>query len=261
MTSQKRSLVNLYFNLVLAISLSSCQATPAPLPILPTFNMLIPTASMTATTVIEQPSASPSPSMTSTPVEQASPTETQTIIPTDTPTDTPVICRPPNGHHGWVVYTVQAGDTLFSLAVSTNTNVEEIQKANCITGTIIYNGQPLYLPFIPVYVPPASTVVPPTAPPPGDPRIDVDPGSGTAGTTFTLKIKDFDAFAVITVKIEPSGGVPIVPIPPFNITMDATGNLDYEWVSRVDLAIGFYVVRPYRPDGTQGKSGTFVIVP
>lgn len=259
MTSQKRSLVNLCFNLALAILISSCQATPATLPILPTFNMLIPTASMTATTLIEQPSASPSPSMTPMPViEQASPTETQTIIPTDTPTDKPVICIPPNGHTAWLVHTVQAGDTLSSLAVSTKTNVEEIQKANCITGTIIYNGQPLFLPFVPVYVPPASTVVPPTAPPPGDPRIDVDPGSGTAGSTFTLQIKDFDAFAVISVKIETSDGILITT---FNITMDAKGNLDNEWVSPVDLEIGFYVVRPYRPDGTQGKSGTFVIVP
>lgn len=260
MTSQKRSLANLCFNLVLAIFISSCQATPAPLPILPTFNILIPTASMTATTVIEQPSASLSPSMTPMPViEQASATETP--MPTDTqsiiPTNTSVVCIPPNGHNGWVIYTVQGGDTLFSLATSTNTSVEEIQKANCITGTIIYNGQPLYLPFIPVYVPPASTAVPPTAPPPGDPRIEVDPGTGTAGKTFTFKIRDFHPFDVVTVIVKTSAGVEVYRS---SVTMDISGNFDYPWASPAGLAPGPYVVWPFGLDGNPGKSGSFLVI-
>lgn len=97
---------------------------------------------------------------------QPSATELYTPTSTDTPipsTDTPTPCSPPTD---WVAYTVQSGDTLYSLAQKTNTTVDEIQRANCMAGaTTIIVGQVLYLPILPptnTPVPPTNTPLPPT---------------------------------------------------------------------------------------------------
>ncbi|MBN2006988.1 MAG: LysM peptidoglycan-binding domain-containing protein [Anaerolineae bacterium] len=75
-------------------------------------------------------------------------TATPTITPTPgaTPTvdTTPSGCPPPP--EGWIVYTVQSGDTLYRISKMYNTSVDEIMTANCITDVKIYVGQNLYVP-------------------------------------------------------------------------------------------------------------------
>jgi len=120
-----------------------------------------------------------------------------------------------------VPYTVQAGDTLYSLAVRTGTTVARIQQANCLQGTIILIGQTLYLPTVPAppvaaasstaeqdKVPPPPPPPPPTitvekaeAPGPGEPRLAIDPFSGPAGTVHTIEITGFGSGETIAVEL------------------------------------------------------------
>jgi hypothetical protein len=81
-------------------------------------------------------------------------------------------CRVPSG---WVTYAVQSGDTLYEIALTTGTTVAELQSANCMTTTIIWVGQRLYVPRLPRKIatptkaptrslPPPVTQEPPPAP-------------------------------------------------------------------------------------------------
>jgi LysM repeat protein len=64
--------------------------------------------------------------------------------PTTTPEET---CGPPPG---WVYYTVQYGDTLYSISEMVGASIIELQIANCMVGqTDIRAGQRLYVPFVP----------------------------------------------------------------------------------------------------------------
>ena len=81
------------------------------------------------------------------------------------PTVTVVPCGPPAG---WVrAYTVQRGDTLFSIALSYNLTYPQLQRANCMgSSTTIYAGQRLWVPNVPTRTPvPGITTLPdvPTA--------------------------------------------------------------------------------------------------
>ena len=81
--------------------------------------------------------ASPSPTNTS--VVSSTLTAITGIIPTpppsptiaspDEPTRTPASCQKPKG---WATYTVQAGNTLFAIALATNSTVDELRYVNCI---------------------------------------------------------------------------------------------------------------------------------
>lgn len=67
----------------------------------------------------------------------------------------------------WVSYTIHAGDTLFRLAIVTNTTVEEIKEANCKIIDDLAIGEILYLPSTPPLLPqtdnlPPSNPTPPT---------------------------------------------------------------------------------------------------
>lgn len=96
------------------------------------------------------PTYSPTPMLSETPIREAS----ATIPPTQGAS-----CGPPPG---WVLYTVQSGDTLYRLSRSVGVSVAEIQWANCLgNSTTIRNGQQLFLPRIP---PPP--LLPTTPPPP-----------------------------------------------------------------------------------------------
>ncbi len=93
------------------------------------------------------------------PAGQAQPSPASSLSPTS--------CQPPAG---WVAYTVQPGDTLYSLARQTGTSPEEIQRANCLSDVLIYVNARLYLPQYPPAPPPA----PPAAPAaPGAPAPEV----------------------------------------------------------------------------------------
>lgn len=92
-------------------------------------------------------------------------------LPQEPPPPQPICTGPPPE---WERYTVQKGDTLFSLARKRDSNVYEVVTANCLVGTRINAGQLIYLPpsgAIPTATPtelsPADAT--PTASPTGTP--------------------------------------------------------------------------------------------
>ena len=90
--------------------------------------------------------------MTVTSTASATPTLTQTGSPT------PTACVKTSY---WPQYIVQAGDWLSSIARATGSTVAELIQANCLTSTVIYPGQILYVPRLPVPTPtPTPTSVP-----------------------------------------------------------------------------------------------------
>lgn len=70
-------------------------------------------------------------------------------------------CGPP---FDWVFYTVQPGDTLFSLATRSGVSVSDVVFANCLPSTSISTGRRLYLPSLPS-APPLQPVVSPSPSP------------------------------------------------------------------------------------------------
>lgn len=78
------------------------------------------------------------------------PTVTSTTVPY---TPAPIPCHRP---YGWVAYIVQPGDTLYRLSLALGISQYQLQTANCMTGTYLYAGQVLYVPFIPVRTPTAT---------------------------------------------------------------------------------------------------------
>lgn len=93
--------------------------------------------------------------------------EGQSLYLPSLPTPTPCVASSPSG---WGTYSVQAGDTLSSLAGARGTTVEEVIEANCLSSTEIQVGQVLYLPLLPTPTPtptlfPTPTPVPQPAPP------------------------------------------------------------------------------------------------
>ena len=85
---------------------------------------------------------------------------------TSRPPATPVPCKPPSA---WVIYTVQAGDTLYHLSQVFGVSVAALQKANCLgSSTLLEAGQPLYVPAGPTRTPSPVPIVntnTPTFPP------------------------------------------------------------------------------------------------
>ncbi|MDY6876392.1 MAG: LysM peptidoglycan-binding domain-containing protein [Chloroflexota bacterium] len=102
---------------------------PSPTPFLPTIaSPSSPTASLPPSPPATEVATSP------TLVPSASPTLLSPLIPS---------CqRPP----GWIVYTVQPGDTLVSLAWRTGVTTYALMQANCLKTATIYSGQQVYLP-------------------------------------------------------------------------------------------------------------------
>ncbi|MBI5567099.1 MAG: LysM peptidoglycan-binding domain-containing protein [Chloroflexi bacterium] len=77
--------------------------------------------------------------------------------PTRAPTRYPVNCYPPPG---WPTYIVQWGDTLSRLSARYNVPITWLIQYNCLTSTVIYQGQRLYVPYaLPA---PTWTLPPPT---------------------------------------------------------------------------------------------------
>jgi len=81
-------------------------------------------------------------------------TSTFTVTPTDTvtatPTSTATSCVP---WSYWPIYWVQTGNTLTAIARFTSSTVRELMQANCLTSSLIYSGQKLYVPRLPVDTP------------------------------------------------------------------------------------------------------------
>ena len=76
----------------------------------------------------------------------ASPVPTLQPLPTQAPqtTSPPPACTPRND---WPVYTIQAGDTLYSIALRSETTVDTLVAANCLgDANVIREGQELRVP-------------------------------------------------------------------------------------------------------------------
>jgi LysM repeat protein len=146
-----------------------------------------PVATATFTAIPASPTTKPATSLPTLPTDTPSPlpaTSTPTpspLPPSDTPTQAVIIvtatslpaatpveatqggtCQPPSN---WIIYPVEVGDTLQSLAARTDSSVTELQKYNCLSSATLQPGQQIYLPF----VPPTPTSVPTatTTPRPG----------------------------------------------------------------------------------------------
>ncbi|MCL7452312.1 MAG: LCP family protein [Anaerolineae bacterium] len=104
-------------------------------------------------------------SLSSSPTTQPGPTAvTAQALPNPAPSPVPITpppCQPPQD---WVTYQVQEGNTLYSLAKDHGTDVEVLQRVNCLDDDVILVGQELYVP------PPAGTEARATEPslPPED---------------------------------------------------------------------------------------------
>src|SRR5512133_1005051 len=97
------------------------------------------------------------PAVNNTPTITVSPLPgTLPVILTATPTLEPTRCQPPSG---WSQYTVQAGDTLESLAAQAGLTVENLTTANCLRSPSLPVGSIVYLPV--VNTTPTETVPPP----------------------------------------------------------------------------------------------------
>jgi LysM repeat protein len=139
------------------------RATPTPTTVITATNTLMPSITPTDT-------STPTDTPTITPTFTPTPTPTPTRTPT--PTDTPWPCAdsPPED---WQPYTVQSGDTLYSLSRRHGTPVDSIMFYNCLQGTQLWADQQLYLPALPT----------PTFTPSPTPSITPSPTLGTPTPT------------------------------------------------------------------------------
>lgn len=133
----------LWLFLLFVLPISACRPNPP---------IVAVTPSATATRVL--PTANPTmvSALTAEATGQATPTETTAVAAT-TPTTTP--CAPPAD---WIPYRVRAGDTLYSLARLTDTEVADLISANCLESDLLAIDQPLTLPKLPPAPPPAAQV-------------------------------------------------------------------------------------------------------
>ena len=93
------------------------------------------------------------------------------------PTPSPVHCGAPQG---WVLYTVQQGDTLYSIGVARGVNVAQLQAANCMgNSTIIKIGQRIYVPNVPTVIPSSTATATPTPTPTLPPTLTPIPPTAT----------------------------------------------------------------------------------
>lgn len=107
-------------------------------------------------------------------------------VPRVDPTATEPLCGP---YPGWVQYTIQEDDTLYSLSQAFKTTVEKLQWANCLgNSTYIQAGQKIYVPNVPTITPtpsrtPTSTATATITPTPSfTPDVTLTP---TSTSTYT----------------------------------------------------------------------------
>ncbi|MBI4671870.1 MAG: LysM peptidoglycan-binding domain-containing protein [Chloroflexi bacterium] len=113
----------------------------------------------------------------------------------------PVTAQPTIGAATATTYIVQAGDTLYSIALKFNTSVEALQKANGITNpNALAVGQRLVIPGAPVAqnaVTPTPTARGPTPTPSKTACPECSEGSNVNGETETYIVKAGDTLAAI----------------------------------------------------------------
>jgi hypothetical protein len=167
-----------------------------------------------------------------------------------------IVARNPEGTWVAIMNLDRPGICYVSLAVVEAYGVESIQILAVFTPL----PPPTFTPTCTQAPQPTITYTPelPTAPNPDDPRLNVNPGLGPAGTAFTFEIRDFKPFEQVTIVIKNYDDVLITS---FVTTMDANGDKDEIWTSPGDLPVGSYSVIPIDSANKEGKSGTFLIVP
>jgi murein DD-endopeptidase MepM/ murein hydrolase activator NlpD len=115
------------------------------------------------------PTPTPIPLPSATPFVFYTPTPWASITPITFPTQVPVVV-PCNPRNDWLLYTVQAGDALSSIAARSGTTTNALIEANCLANAnLIMVGQKLRVPNVPTTVTPAvtKTSTPGTAQQPG----------------------------------------------------------------------------------------------
>lgn len=167
----------------LALALAQGRAPGAPISeatALPTNTVTrFPTA---PSTTFEWPSATKS---ATPPATRVAPTATY-FFPTvpALPQRTATSIRACGPYPGWVRgYVVQPGDTQFRIATMHGTTVEMLQRANCKTGTLIYAGERLWVPFL--LPPPTELTIIPTFDTPTEPATSTASGMPTATASET----------------------------------------------------------------------------
>ena len=108
---------------------------------------------------------------------------------------------------GWTLYTVRSGDTLFSLATTRGTTVDEVMRANCLNSTNIAVGQGLFLPQLILPPPPPSPQVPPcpsvlSCPSTALPPLMLAPGGGNDPTFKPCSPSDSNRIQTSSLVIE-----------------------------------------------------------
>lgn len=149
------------------------------------------------------PTSTPLPTLTTAPVPPS---------PTLSAPQRPASCTAPSG---WVPYTVQRGDTLSGLASFCRTSVAAILQANgCRSGSVIYAGETLRLPCMPLR--PTPTGLSSSGGSGGQPAIPsliTSPGGGTldvrvslAGRRLTVTIADAGSFERLSLTLSSPTG-------------------------------------------------------
>jgi membrane protease YdiL (CAAX protease family)/LysM repeat protein len=129
----------------------------------------------------------PSPTSTAIPTETSLPATPSTLLPAR---PSPTACLPQTA--GWVVYIIQPGDTLSSIAALHGLSTSSLKSANCLISTVIFSGQKIYVPallptitdtptleIIPTIEPPTETPSSPTPEPPTAEPPTPEPPSAT----------------------------------------------------------------------------------
>ncbi len=107
---------------------------------------------------------------------------TEIFLPVEPPPPPPS-CEPAPSR--WGVYTVQRGDTMYSLALNSGTSIFEVLRFNCLRSTDLVAGTQIRLPGGGGGIPePTNTPEPPPPPPPPQPT-DPPPPTNTPLPTVT----------------------------------------------------------------------------
>lgn len=254
----------------------------------PTTAPALPSPSPT-TPPTETPSATPTPSATLEPTGTPlpSPTGTDTPVPlTPTPPPTPVIiivtptplpvtpqtgggvCQPPPT---WVIYQVQAGDTLNSLASRTNTTVFDLQQVNCLPSITLQPGQTIYLPFTPP--PPTQTpTAVPTRPSGPTPTRSPTPTSPQIDSVTPSRVDEIAAQNEVVITVlgrnfrSQEAGFTVELRGPQSVTLQLTGvrsDTNFEAIVPPNLRVGTYdlVVTNPNTDRAGIRSSAYTIGP
>lgn len=178
---------------------------------------------LTTTPIVTDTAGTPiTPSVTVTASGTSTRTTTNTASPSPstTPSRTPVpsitSCSLPNG---WSIYTVVYGDTFIYLANYFNTTVDALLTANCLSSTMLFPGQQLFLPGILVPATrtptpsrtPTRTNIPPTRTPT---RTPTPTPTHTFTPTFTFTFSPTPSFTPTNTPIPPTYTPTNTSVPP-----------------------------------------------